>query len=116
MAHKHPHSNPGVLGPSPGQQFHSNSASMMPICQLCNSKGHTAPFCDASSYKKTKCHICGRTNHTTWFCFYNDKGPNYIGMHTSITYSSQQSYPTQPPTMQHPSYRAPSPHLSFSSF
>jgi hypothetical protein len=93
MTHERPHSHPGVLGPSPNQQFHSHSASMMHICQLCNTEGHTAPFCDASSYQKQKCHICGRLNHTTWFCFYNDKGPNYIGMH-STAYSSQQPYPT----------------------
>ena len=73
MAHKRPHSNLGVLGLSPDQQFHSHSASMMPICQLCNSKGHIALFGDASPYKKPKCHIYGRTNHTTWFCFYNDR-------------------------------------------
>jgi len=114
MTHERPHSNSGVLGPSPNQQFHSHSASMMHICQLCNTEGHTAPFCDASSYPKQKCHICGRLNHTTWFCFYNDKGPNYIGMH-STAYSSQQPYPTQSPAMQQSSYRAPSPHPSFSS-
>jgi len=94
IANEHPYPNPSVLGPSPNQQFHSHPASMMPICQLCNSEGHTAPFCDASSYKKPNCHICGRPNHTTWFCFYNDKGPNYIGMHPTAAYPCQQSYPT----------------------
>jgi hypothetical protein len=88
---------------------------MIPICQLCNSEGHTAPFCEASSYKKTKCHICGRNNHTTWYCFYNDKGPNYIGVHAIAAYSLQTSYPIQPQNLQYTSYRAPSPHLSFTS-
>jgi hypothetical protein len=115
MTQERPHFNPGVLGPSPNQQFHNHSASMMPICQLCNTEGHTAPFCDASPYQKPKCHICGRLNHTTWFCFYNDKGPNYIGMYSTAAYPSQQSYPTQSPAIQQSSYRAPSPHPSFSS-
>jgi hypothetical protein len=94
MAHERPHSNSGVLGPSPDQQFHSHSTSMMPICQLYNSEGHTAPFCDVSPYKKSKCHICGQINHITWFSFYNDKRPNYIGMHPITAYPSRQSYPT----------------------
>lgn len=88
---------------------------MIPICQLYNSEGHTAPFCEASSYKKTKCHICGRNNHTTWYYFYNDKGPNYIGVHAIAAYSLQTSYPIQPQNLQYTSYRAPSPHLSFTS-
>ena len=92
MTHAQLTPNPGVLGPSPNQPFHNYPASMMPICQLCNFEGHTALFCDASSYKKPKCHICGRINHTTWFCFYNDKGPNYIGMPSTTAYPSHQSY------------------------
>ena len=104
MTHERPYSNPGVLGPSLNQQFRSHYASMMQICQLCNTEGHTSPFCDVSPYQKPKCHICGRLNHTTWFCLYNDKGPNYIGMQPTATYPSQQSYPTQSPAMQHSSY------------
>jgi len=56
--HVFPNSNPGVLGSSPGQQFQTPPASMLPICQLCNSEGHTALFCGNSSSQHTKCHIC----------------------------------------------------------
>ena len=115
MPHERPHFNPGVLSPSPNQQSRSHSPSMMQIYQLCNAKGHTALFCDASTYQKPKCHICGRLNHTTWFCFYNDKGPNYIGMHSTAAYPSEQSYPIQSPAMPHSSYRAPSPLQHYAS-
>ncbi|CAB4274867.1 unnamed protein product [Prunus armeniaca] len=63
------HSTLGVLGQSPGQQFGIPSAPMIQICQLCNSEGHTAPFCGAS-HEKTKCHICGRSNHTHLYTSY----------------------------------------------
>ncbi|XP_011013508.1 PREDICTED: uncharacterized protein LOC105117521 [Populus euphratica] len=76
---------------------------MIPICQLCNSKGHTAPFCRASPPKRTRCNICGRSNHTSWYCFYNDKGPNYIAL-----YSPQSSFSLQPQSLQYPPYSAPS--------
>ncbi|KAM1798814.1 hypothetical protein ACFX12_032847 [Malus domestica] len=106
MAHVLPNSNPGVLCPSPGQQFGSHYAPMLQICQLCNSEGHTAPFCGASSHEKTKCHICGRSNNTTWYCFYNDKGPNYMGMHTTTSVSPQSFYAMQPQPVQYNSYQA----------
>ena len=48
------HQNPGVLGSSPGHQFQTPPASMLSIYQLCNSKGHTAPFCGNSSPQHTK--------------------------------------------------------------
>ncbi|KAG6750804.1 hypothetical protein POTOM_045319 [Populus tomentosa] len=54
MTHEQSASNPGVLGPSPHQSFHGHPASIMSICQLCNSEGHNAPSCDASSYKRPK--------------------------------------------------------------
>ncbi|XP_020421638.1 uncharacterized protein LOC109949783 [Prunus persica] len=112
LAHVLPNSNPGVLGQSPGQQFGSPSAPMIQICQLCNSEGHTAPFCGAS-HEKTTCHICGRSNHTTWYCFYNDKGPNYIGLHTTASYSPRSSYPVQPQNLQYTTSQAPPQHSSF---
>jgi hypothetical protein len=107
-----PNSNPGVLGSPPSQQFQSPPASMVPICQLCNSKGHIALFCGNSSPQHAKCHICGRSNHTTWYCFYNDKGPNYIWVHTNASYSPQLSYPMPPQNLQYTSYQASSQHLS----
>ncbi|KAM2192741.1 hypothetical protein ACFX1Q_028394 [Malus domestica] len=113
MAHMLPSSNPGVLGPSPGQPFGRPSAPMPHICQLCNSAGHTAPFCGASSHEPTKCHICGRSNHTTWYCFHNDKGPNYMGMHNPSSVFPQSSYVMQPPPVQYNSYQAPPQHSSF---
>jgi len=96
LPHVFPNSTPGVLGSSPGQQFRTPPASMLLICQLCNSEGHTTPFCGNSSPQHTKCHIYGRSNHTTWYCFYNDKGPNYIGVHTNASYSPQLSYHLPP--------------------
>jgi hypothetical protein len=98
-----PNSNSGLLGQSPTQQFRHPSALMVPICQLCNSEGHTAPFYGASPPKRTRCNICGRSNHTSWYCFYNDKGPNYIA-----SYSPQSSFSLQPQSLQYPSYPAPS--------
>nr|TKR98872.1 hypothetical protein D5086_0000198350 [Populus alba] len=91
MAPVLPNSNSGVLGQSPAQPFRHPSALMVPICQLCNSEGHTAPFCRASPPKRTRCNICGRSNHTSWYCFYNDKGPNYMA-----SYSPQSSFSMQP--------------------
>ena len=88
---------------------------MLPICQLCNSEGHTTPFCGNSSPQHTKCHICGRTNHTTLYCFYNDKGPNYIGVHTSACYSPQLSYHLPPQNLQYTSSPTPSQHVSVTS-
>ena len=60
-----PNSNSGIFGQSPAQQFRHPSALMVPICQLCNSEGHIAPFCGASPPKRTRCNICGRSNHTS---------------------------------------------------
>jgi len=96
LPHVFPNSNLGVLGSSPGQQFQTPPVSMLPICQLCNSEGHTAPFCGNSSPQHIKCHICGRSNHSTWYCFYNDKVPNYIGVHTNASYSPQPYYHLPP--------------------
>ena len=100
-------SNPGILGQSPSPQFGSPSLSpMVQICQLCNLEGHNATFCGSPSVEKNKCHICGRSNHTTWFCFYNDKGPNYLGMHNT-GYSQQPPYPMSSQNVnysQQPSY------------
>nr|TKS02844.1 hypothetical protein D5086_0000158930 [Populus alba] len=91
MAPVLPNSNSGVLGQSPAQPFRHPSTLMVPICQLCNSEGHTTPFCRASPPKRTRCNICGRSNHTSWYCFYNDKGPNYMA-----SYSPQSSFSMQP--------------------
>jgi hypothetical protein len=112
LPHVFPNSNSGVLGSSPGQQFQTPPASMLPICQLCNSEDHTAPFCGNSSPQHTKCHICGRRNHSTWYCFYNDKGPNYIGMHTNASYSPRPYYHLSPQNLQYNSSPAPSQHVS----
>nr|TKR71257.1 hypothetical protein D5086_0000302800 [Populus alba] len=79
----------------PAQPFRHPSALMVPICQLCNSEGHTAPFCRASPPKRNRCNICGRSNHTSWYCFYNDKGPNYMA-----SYSPQSSFSMQPQPLQ----------------
>jgi len=95
--------NSGLLGQSPAQQFRHPFALMVPICQLCNSEGHTALFCGASPPKRTRCNICGRSNHTCWYCFYNDKGPNYITL-----YSLRSSFSLQPQSLQYPSYPTPS--------
>jgi hypothetical protein len=103
MAPMIPNSNSGILGQSPAQQFRHPSAFMVLICQLCNSEGHTAPFRGASPPKRTRCNICGRSNHTSWYCFYNDKGPNYIAL-----YSPQSSFSLQPQSLQYPPYPAPS--------
>ncbi|XP_050151332.1 uncharacterized protein LOC126626150 [Malus sylvestris] len=64
--------SPGVLGAFPNQQQSSFFAPQP---------------------EKSRCHICGRFNHSTWFCFYNEKGPNYIGAGTQ--YSLMPSYPQQ---------------------
>nr|TKS01654.1 hypothetical protein D5086_0000170720 [Populus alba] len=101
MAPVLPNSNSGVLGQSPAQPFRHPSALMVPICQLCNSEGHTAPFCRASPPKRTRCNICGRSNHTSWYCFYNDKGPNYMA-----SYSPQSSFSMQPQPLQYTPYQA----------
>jgi len=95
MAPVLPNSNSGVLGQSPAQQFRHPSALMIPICQLCNFEGHTTPFCGASPPKRTRCNICGRSNHTSWYCFYNDKGselhcfvfPTIIFFYTAIVFA-----------------------------
>ncbi|KAM2552091.1 hypothetical protein TB2_016526 [Malus domestica] len=71
----------GVLGPSPSQSVGS-SFQQVP-CQLCNQFGHTAPFCHSKQLERQGCHICGKANHTTWYCFFNDKGPNFGGPHYS---------------------------------
>nr|XP_034930737.1 uncharacterized protein LOC118061423 isoform X1 [Populus alba] len=101
MAPMFPNSNSGVLGQSPAQPFRHPSALMVPICQLCNSEGHTAPFCGASPPKRTRCNICGRSNHPSWYCFYNDKGPNYMA-----SYSLQSSFSMQPQPLQYTPYQA----------
>ncbi|KAM1252139.1 hypothetical protein ACFX2J_040174 [Malus domestica] len=42
--------------------------------------------------EKPRCQICGRFNHNTWFCFYNEKGPNYIGGGAHLTSSPMSSH------------------------
>jgi len=73
------------------------------------------PFCGNLSPQHIKCHICGRSNHTTWYCFYNDKGPNYIGVHTNASYSPQSYYHLPPQNLQYNSSSAPSQHVSVTS-
>ncbi|KAB2595380.1 hypothetical protein D8674_030830 [Pyrus ussuriensis x Pyrus communis] len=88
----YPNSTSGVLGSSPNG-YSGGSPSV--ICQLCNTYGHSASLCGSRSQSKQGCHICGKANHSTWFCFYNDKGPNYIGVsqfHPSqVSMSASQS-------------------------
>ncbi|KAM1411401.1 hypothetical protein COP1_024098 [Malus domestica] len=93
----YPNSTSGVLGSSPNG-YTGGSPSV--ICQLCNTYGHSASFCGSRSQSQQGCHICGKTNHSTWFCFYNDKGPNYIG--DSQFHPSQVSMSTsQSPNLPH---------------
>ncbi|CAL8155886.1 unnamed protein product [Prunus armeniaca] len=110
QTHVLPTPTPGVLGQFPTSQYTSPSAPLFPTCQLCNSEGHTAPFCGSNPPARSKCHICGKTNHTTWYCFYNDNGPNFIGVggfsqaprmpSSSLGYSSAQSHHSQQSPMQ----------------
>ncbi|CAL8995682.1 unnamed protein product [Prunus brigantina] len=110
QTHVLPTPTPGVLGQFPTSQYTSPSAPLVPTCQLCNSEGHTAPFCGSNPPERSKCHICGKTNHTTWYCFYNDHGPNFIGAggysqapqmpSSSLGYSSAQSQHPQQSPMQ----------------
>lgn len=93
----HPNSTLRVLGHSPTLY---NGGSHSVICQLCNTYGHSTAFCGSRSPSKQGFHIFGKTNHSTWFCFYNDKGTNYIGASQSyqITASYASSgYPSQVP-------------------
>ncbi|XP_020412149.1 uncharacterized protein LOC109947107 [Prunus persica] len=110
QTHVLPTPTPGVLGQFPTSQYPSPSVPLVPTCQLCNSEGHTAPFCGSNPPERSKCHICGKTNHTTWYCFYNDNGPNFIGAgsysqvpqmsSSSLGYSSAQSHHSQQSPMQ----------------
>ncbi|CAL9023567.1 unnamed protein product, partial [Prunus brigantina] len=110
QTHVLPTPTSGVLGQFPTSQYTSPSAPLVLTCQLCNSEGHTAPFCGSNPPERSKCHICGKTNHTTWYCFYNDHGPNFIGAggysqapqmpSSSLGYSSAQSHHSQQSPMQ----------------
>ncbi|KAM2804327.1 hypothetical protein COP1_045208 [Malus domestica] len=103
----YPNSTSGVIGSSPTLP---NGGSPSVICQLCNTYGHSAVFCGSRSPSKQGCHICGKTNHSTWFCFYNDKGPNYIGASQSqsiIASYASAGYPLQGPLSYTPSSAPP---------
>lgn len=72
--------NSEVLGSYPPSSYTPSFVSGVQICQLCNTEGHTAPVCDLKRYESIRCCFCGKSNHTTWNCFYNDIGPNFIGV------------------------------------
>ena len=63
----------------PTVPYHSASGSNVPICQLCNKEGHAAPVCGFRGYERPRCNVCGKPNHATWYCYYNEHGPNFIG-------------------------------------
>ena len=75
----------GPYNPSPG-------FSML-ICQLCNKEGHSATACGFRGYERTRCNLCGKPNHTTWYCYYNASGPNFMGHGNS--YETNASLPNQ---------------------
>ncbi|KAM1762795.1 hypothetical protein ACFX12_005393 [Malus domestica] len=90
QTHVLPTPSPGILGQVPYMQQPISSA--LP--------------------EKSRCQLCGRFNHSTWFCFYNEQGPNYIGGGAPLPYSqmsphSQQGYPFSPVDV-HPQQRAQS--------
>ena len=99
---------PGVLG-----SYNRPSMSRGPVCQLCNQEGHTATLCGFRGYERLQCTICGKPNHTTWFCYYNEHGPNFVGT-TSDT--PAHSSPTQNHAMHamHNVYVSPQQSLALS--
>ncbi|CAN6713059.1 unnamed protein product [Malus baccata var. baccata] len=88
QTHVLPTPSPGILGQSPVPYFGHPSAPLLPTCQTCNVEGHTAPYCQSKPPDRASCQICGKHNHSTWYCFYNDKGPNFGG-------PARQFYPSQ---------------------
>lgn len=93
----YPNSTSGVFGSSLNLY---DGESLPVICQLCNTYGHSASFYGSRSPSKQGCHICGKTNHSTCFCFYNEKGPNYIGVSQSHQFNASYAfsrYPSQVP-------------------
>ncbi|KAM2136542.1 hypothetical protein ACFX1R_006292 [Malus domestica] len=91
QTHVLPTPNPGILGHSPVQSYGNSSAPLVQTCQLCNAEGHTAPFCRPKPSDRAICQICGKHNHSTWYCFYNDKGPNFVGATSQFYPSSMNS-------------------------
>lgn len=83
-------SPPGVFSSLSVSPFNSGAGSNIIICQLCNLAGHAAPVCNLRNYEQPKCRLCGKDNHTTWFCYYNDSGPNFNG-HVSAAASLSSS-------------------------
>ena len=65
----------GAPIPAPSPYFNS----YVSVCQLCNMEGHTDVTCGFKRDDRIQCHICGRTNHTSWYCYYNNNGPNSMG-------------------------------------
>ncbi|KAM1224445.1 hypothetical protein ACFX2G_044300 [Malus domestica] len=105
----------GVLGQSPAQYYTNPFAPPIQIYQLCNVEGHIASFCGSKPPEHAKCLIYGMNNHTTWYCFYNDKGPNYVGPTSRSTHGQmlspyRQSYPMSGCSIASPQYQ--SQHLS----
>lgn len=80
--------NPGIIGQPPVQYFGPLSAPLLFTCQICKAGGHTIPFCHSKPPDRVNRQICGKHNHSTWYYFYNDKGPNFGG-------STRQFYPSQ---------------------
>ncbi|KAJ6371785.1 hypothetical protein OIU77_002160 [Salix suchowensis] len=97
-----------MLPAKPSPAFGTSS---LPICQICNFEGHTAPTCAFTRQERLQCNICGKPNHTTWFCFYNENGPNFVGAnqfpasapHTQMADMAAMNtgfYPSQPFSQQ----------------
>ena len=77
----------------------------VPICQLCNKEGHTAPACGFRGYERPRCTLCGKPNHTTWYCYYNENGPNFMGHNNGSETNVSLPNPIQHQamyTIQHP--------------
>ena len=53
------------VGPLSNPAYRSPPMFNVPVCQLCNNEGHTAPVCAFRGFDKPNCTLCGKMNHTT---------------------------------------------------
>ncbi|KAM1065653.1 hypothetical protein FF2_020965 [Malus domestica] len=99
-------SNFGSKGGSTWQNWNGNTGSkttLIPECQICNKRGHTAPNCysryDASSSSAppvVACQICGKRGHTALNCYhrgnYAYQGDQPSPSLTALTAQAQQNF------------------------